>query len=77
MIFCVECEYPADDAYDLVERMVEYHTEKYHQKLNCHYCDYNFNDKNSLMKHRKETHAEKYRKAEYTRQGFTINFVYF
>ena len=58
MIFCIECEYPAEDGYDLGEHMYEYHSERYQKKLDCHYCDESFDTKNTLMKHRKETHAE-------------------
>ena len=59
MLFCAECEYPAEDGYDLGEHMVEYHSESSHKKLSCHYCDDSFDNKNSLMKHRKEIHADK------------------
>ena len=59
IIFCIECEYPAEDGYDLGEHMYEYHSERYQKKLDCHYCDDSFDTKDSLMKHRKETHTDK------------------
>ena len=42
MISCIECEYPAEDGYDLGEHMYEYHSERYQKKLDCHYCDESF-----------------------------------
>ena len=56
IMFCKECEYPADNIFDLGEHMFEFHTERYENKMDCHYCDDSFNSKDRLMKHQKEMH---------------------
>ena len=59
IMFCKEWEYPADDIFDLGEHMFEFHTERYENKMDCHFCDDSFNSKDRLMKHQKEMHKEK------------------
>ena len=59
---CNECEYPAEDIYDLGEHMYEIHTmenEGITEQIACYYCDHKFKTKHDLMKHRKEAHEEK------------------
>ena len=58
MIRCKECEYPADDIYDLGEHVYEFHGEHEKNSLECHYCDEKFQSKRDLMIHRKEAHIE-------------------
>ena len=59
MIRCKECEYPADDIFDLGEHVYEFHGEHEKNSLECHYCDEKFQSKRDLMVHRKEAHLEK------------------
>ena len=59
ILFCHECEFPADDLYDLGQHMYEDHMDDNEKKVDCHYCDETFTYKDSAMKHRKETHKEK------------------
>ena len=59
MIRCKECEYPADDIFDLGEHVYEFHGEHEKNSLECHYCDEKFQSKRDLMVHRKEAHIEK------------------
>jgi hypothetical protein len=59
---CNECEYPAEDIYDLGEHMYEVHVlDSYDGSITCHYCGKNFTTKDKLMMHRKEDHIEKVR----------------
>ena len=68
---CNECEYPAEDIYDLGEHMHEYHAlnESCEQTIVCHYCSKNFQTKGALMIHRKKSHKEKVRVCRYFSEG--------
>ena len=59
---CNECEYPAEDIYDLGEHLYEIHTmenESSKDTIACYYCDEQFETKSNLMNHRKIFHMEK------------------
>ena len=59
ILFCNECEYPAEDFHELGEHMFEFHSKTNDTKIDCHFCDNSFDTKDILMRHRKEIHAEK------------------
>ena len=69
IIRCKECEYPAEDIYDLGEHMHEFHGENTKEALDCHYCDEIFQTKKDLMVHRKRDHPEKVNTCYYFLQG--------
>ena len=50
-MWCVKCEYPAEDLFDLGEHMYEYHAEK----NECLQNQKRFNDTQSKKSHRKST----------------------
>ena len=59
-MFCIECEYPAEDIFDLGEHMYEIHaedTDEYSES--CYYCSQVFKTKSDVMLHSKRTHKEK------------------
>ena len=59
-MWCIECEYPAEDLYDLGEHMYEIHAEENSDyTISCYYCGNNFKSKEDLMVHRKKAHVEK------------------
>ena len=59
-LWCIECEYPAEDLYDLGEHMYEVHAEdNVEYTISCHYCGNFFKTKSDLMIHNKNTHVEK------------------
>ena len=70
ILFCHECEFPADDLFDLGEHMYEYHSEGNKGGIECHYCDKTFETKDSVMKHRKESHREKVKQCVYFSSGW-------
>ena len=59
MIRCKECEYPADDIYDLGEHVYEFHGEHEKSSLECHYCDEKFQSKRNGSQKR-GTHRKSY-----------------
>ena len=69
LLFCNECEFPADDLYYLGQHMYEDHTEGTENKIVCHYCDETFETKDDVMKHRKKTHKEKVKECIYFTAG--------
>ena len=64
---CNECEFPANDIFELGEHIYEFHTQKAHGKFACTFCGDRFWTKDDLMLHRKNDHEEKVSKC--------INFV--
>ena len=59
-LWCIECEYPAEDLYDLGEHMYEVHAEDNSEYTeSCHYCGNCFKTRGDLMTHNKKTHSEK------------------
>ena len=53
LIFCYECEFPADDFHDLGEHMIEYHFEG-----ECKLCDETFTTKEKLADHMSDDHQQ-------------------
>ena len=54
-MWCIECEYPAEDLYDLGEHMYEFHAEENDEyTISCYYCGNYFESKEDLMIHRKK-----------------------
>ena len=45
---CNECEYPANDIWELGEHIYEFHTIKTFGKFVCHFCDERFGGKSDL-----------------------------
>ena len=73
---CNECEYPAEDIYDLGEHMYEIHTmenEGITDQIACYYCDDSFTTKKDLMKHRKEAHEEKISPCSFFLEGKCVH----
>ena len=69
-MFCIECEYPAEDVFDLGEHMYEVHAELNDEyTIACHYCGNYFKNKGDLMIHRKNTHAEKVSQCSFFLEG--------
>ena len=67
---CNECEYPAEDIYDLGEHMYEVHVlDSYDGSITCYYCGENFATKQKLMMHRKEAHIEKVKPCRFFSNG--------
>ena len=58
---CNECEYPANDMYELGEHIYEFHTIKTHGKFVCTFCDEKFGSKDDMMLHRKLVHKGRVR----------------
>jgi hypothetical protein len=59
-MFCIECEYPAEDLFDLGEHMYEVHAELNDDyTIACHHCGNYFKSKGDLMIHRKKAYEER------------------
>ena len=58
LMLCYECEYPAEDIYDLGEHMFEFHHEKEVEDINCNFCDDIFSTNEELQEHEREMHTE-------------------
>ena len=59
-MLCVECEYPAEDIFDLGEHMYDIHAEANEEyNESCHYCTQLFKTKRDVMLHSKKWHKEK------------------
>ena len=58
ILFCEECEYPAEDLYELGEHMGEIHSGG-RNGICCNFSDETFENIDSVMKHQKKTHTEK------------------
>ena len=69
IMFCHECEYPAETIYDLGEHMYEFHSEGYESKMDCHYCEESFATKDSVMKHQKKSHTNKVKQCTFFSEG--------
>jgi hypothetical protein len=69
-MWCIECEYPAEDLYDLGEHMYEIHAEENSDyTISCYYCGNNLKSKDNLMVHRKKDHVEKVRLCKFFAKG--------
>ena len=70
MMFCIECEYPAEDIFDLGEHMYEVHAENNNEyEVSCHYCSQFFKTKSDVMLHNKRAHKEKVQPCRNFAQG--------
>ena len=49
VLFCQDCEYPADDLYSLGKHVGEYHTETHADDFGCTFCGDNFLLKKFLL----------------------------
>ena len=59
-LWCIECEYPAEDLYDLGEHMYEVHAgDNIEYSETCHYCESMFKTQSELMAHSKRAHPER------------------
>ena len=59
-MFCIECEYPAEDVFDLGEHMYEVHAELNDDfTISCYNCGNYFKTKGVLMTHRKKSTPRK------------------
>ena len=69
-MFCVECEYPAEDIFDLGEHMYEVHAELNDvYSIACHHCGNHFKTKSDLMIHRKKHHEERVSQCSFFIEG--------
>ena len=69
-MFCVECEYPAEDLFDLGEHMYEFHVELNDEyTIACHHCGNHFKSKHDLMIHRKKAHEERVGQCSFFLEG--------
>ena len=58
-VTCNECEFPANDIWELGEHIYEFHTLKDHGDFACKFCYDKFGRKRDLMVHRKNYHEDK------------------
>ena len=59
-MWCIECEFPAEDLYELGEHMYEIHAEENAEyEFSCHHCGNFFKSEDNLMAHDKKNHIEK------------------
>ena len=68
---CNECEYPAEDIYDLGEHMYMCYGSN-EESISCNYCDDKFKAKAEIMKHKKGKHNEKVHICRYFSAGNCI-----
>ena len=69
-MFCIECEYPAEDLFDLGEHMYEVHAELNDDyTIACHHCGNYFKSKGDLMIHRKKAHEERVSQCSFFMEG--------
>ena len=68
IVFCYECEFPADDYHDLGEHMLEFHF-----LGSCHLCDESFTTKEKLEDHLIDDHNQKDH-ADRISENFDCNF---
>ena len=59
ILFCQECEYPADDLYSLGEHVGEFHTEKLVEDIVCNICGDKFPSEEILKEHLSKNHRDK------------------
>ena len=58
ILFCAECEYPADDLYSLGEHVGEFHSEKVVDDILCSFCGEGFPSKEILTEHEVKNHRD-------------------
>ena len=59
IIWCEECEFPAETINDLVFHMYEFHTlEEEAIQIKCNFCSDKFSDTSGLMRHKKLVHSD-------------------
>ena len=58
LMLCSECEYPAEDIFDLGEHMFEFHSEKEEEEWSCSFCGESFISQERLQKHEVKMHKE-------------------
>ena len=69
-MFCVECEYPAEDLFDLGEHMYEVHAELNDDyTIACHHCGNYFKSKGDLMIDRNKAHEDRVRQCSFIMEG--------
>ena len=69
IIRCEECEFPAEDVYEIVDHMHGSHPIEIESEFKCHYCGECFENKKCFMEHRKEAHIEKVKPCSYFIEG--------
>ena len=62
LMLCHECEYPAEDIYDLGEHMYEVHSEREDENkcISCNFCDSTFPSIESCKEHETKKHKEEW-----------------
>ena len=68
IIFCYECEFPADDFHDLGEHMLEFHF-----LGDCEECDETFNTKEKLQDHLVDEHGQGGNNLDINSENFSCN----
>ena len=59
LMLCCECEYPAEDIFDLGEHMFEAHSNSEQDEITCKICDESFSERESLEEHELHKHGAK------------------
>ena len=68
LIFCYECEFPAEDYYDFGEQMLEYHFDG-----TCKVCDETFTTKEKLSDHISDDHTQEESRSILSTDNFKCN----
>ena len=72
-IRCEECEYPAEDIYDLVDHMRGNHSlddsEDFEHSFKCEYCDKGFHERKDLMLHIQNDHSSQVKQCKHFLEG--------
>ena len=56
LMLCCECEYPAEDIFDLGEHMYEAHSQNEESEISCELCGDTFSTEESLREHKIKMH---------------------
>ena len=60
LMLCCECEYPAEDIFDLGEHMYEAHSQNEESELSCELCGDTFSTEESLKEHKMKIHKKEW-----------------
>ena len=60
LMLCCECEYPAEDIFDLGEHMYEAHSQNDEDEITCNFCGDNFSSEKSLKEHEVKMHKKEW-----------------
>ena len=60
LMLCCECEYPAEDIFDLGEHMYEAHSQNEEDEITCEFCGGSFSTEDSLKDHELKMHKKEW-----------------